>query len=82
MHSLYLLDVNLPDGSGIDLCDQIRARGGTAPIVVYSVDDSNEIPAMQAGANALVPKGVLLKDRLNQVLGSFENATSAADQVA
>jgi DNA-binding response OmpR family regulator len=82
VYSLYLLDVNLPDGSGIDLCDHIRASGGTAPIIVYSGDDSNETPAMQAGASAFVPKGVFLKDRLNQVMGCFENITSVADQVA
>jgi DNA-binding response OmpR family regulator len=81
-YSLYLLDVNLRDGSGIDLCDHIRAIGGTAPIIVYSGDESNETPAIQAGANAFVPKGVLLKDRLHQVLGCFENITSPTDQLA
>ncbi len=80
-YSLYLLDVNLPDGSGIDLCDYIRTMSGTSPIIVYSGDGSNESHAMRAGANAFIPKSSSLEGQLNQVLSYFENM-SPSEQVA
>jgi CheY-like chemotaxis protein len=72
-YSIFLLDVDLPDDSGIQLCDHIRAKGGTAPIIVYSGDGSYETPALKAGANGFVSMGFTLMDRLTQLLGSFES---------
>ncbi len=81
-YSLYLLDVNLPDGSGIALCEHIRHFGDTVPIVVYSADESNELPAMRAGANAFIPKGSTLDEQLDQVLNYFEKEPSEGERVA
>ncbi len=81
-YSLYLLDVNLPDGTGIHLCNHIRNLGESAPIIVYSADESNEALAMVAGANAFLSKSASLDDRLEEVLDSIEKLASRAERVA
>jgi DNA-binding response OmpR family regulator len=47
-----LLDSRLPDGSGLELCRQIRTVNQQTPIIFYSADAyPNQIEeAMQAGA--------------------------------
>jgi len=57
---LFILDLGLPDGSGIELIEEIRAREGRQPkILVLSVlgDQETVLAAVLAGAD-----GYLLKD--------------------
>lgn len=58
--SLALLDIGLPDGSGIDLIDELRAAGNPLPAVVLSAWSKPEliVRAISAGAT-----GYLLKER-------------------
>lgn len=55
---LYLLDSWLPDGSGLDLCRQIREFDKTTPILFYSAAayeiDRNQ--AIESGAQAYLIK--------------------------
>lgn len=55
---LYLLDSWLPDGSGLDLCKQIRQFDQTTPIVFYSAAayEMDRDLAMQSGAQAYLVK--------------------------
>lgn len=57
--SLALLDINLPDGSGIDLVRCIRQRCPDAYVVITTIfdDEQHILRALQAGAH-----GYLLKD--------------------
>lgn len=57
--SLALLDINLPDGSGLDLIRCIRQRCPDAYVVITTIFDDEEhlLRALQAGAH-----GYLLKD--------------------
>lgn len=69
---LFILDLGLPDGSGIDLIEEIRTRGGQEPrILVLSVlgDQETVLAAVLAGAD-----GYLLKD-----LDSLDIGRQAAD---
>lgn len=56
---VMLVDLGLPDGSGLDLIRAARARGLEARIVVVSVfgDVRNVIQAIEAGADGYVLKG-------------------------
>lgn len=53
-----LLDSHLPDGSGIDLCRQIRESNLNTPIIFYSADayPKRIEEAMQAGATKYLVK--------------------------
>jgi two-component system alkaline phosphatase synthesis response regulator PhoP len=57
-YDLYVLDNWLPDGSGIELCEKIRADGNRRPIVFTSaIGQRQEIElAMNAGADRYLVK--------------------------
>ncbi len=56
--SLILLDINLPDGSGIDLCTQIQASDPSTPIFFLSANDdlSQKVLGFSAGADDYITK--------------------------
>ena len=55
---LFVLDNWLPDGSGVELCKQIRASGNSAPIIFTSaISQRKDIDlAVDAGANRYLVK--------------------------
>ena len=57
-HDLWLLDVNLPDGSGIRLLERLRARFPGIPALAHTADDS---PLLHAQLRAAGFDGVLVK---------------------
>jgi DNA-binding NarL/FixJ family response regulator len=56
---MFLLDIDLPDGSGLDILEQIRARYPGAPVLFVSgmIDEEFAIRAMRGGASGFVEKG-------------------------
>lgn len=70
---LLLLDVNLPDGSGLDLLRQIRAGGDTTPVVLLTANDLelDEVTGLEAGADDYITKPftlAVLRARVNAQL--------------
>ena len=65
---LYLLDSRLPDGSGIDLCKQLRVAGRQTPIVFYSAAayEVDRDTAIRSGA-----QGYLVKPTTNGELATL-----------
>ena len=55
---LYLLDSRFPDGSGFDLCRQLREVNSETPVVFYTGDagTSDKEMGMNAGARAYLVK--------------------------
>ncbi len=55
---LLLLDLNLPDGNGLDLLNDLRAYGVPYPIWILSADASQQAhdTALQLGANMFMSK--------------------------
>jgi len=66
---ILLLDVNLPDGSGIDLCDYLRQTGFEKPIIMLigKGGENNVINGLNAGANDYITKPVRLSELLTRV---------------
>ena len=62
---LVVIDLNLPDGTGIDILHRIKSRGLSAHCIVATAydDDVNLLGALNAGAD-----GYLLKDQTNEQL--------------
>ncbi len=60
---LIVVDLNLPDGTGVDILRRIKTQGLTAYCVVATVydDDAHLLPALNAGAD-----GYLLKDQTGE----------------
>ncbi|MEM7062184.1 MAG: response regulator [Cyanobacteria bacterium P01_B01_bin.77] len=57
-YDLVVLDLNLPDGSGIDFCQVFRAGGYEQPILILSATDTpaQKVKALDAGADDYVVK--------------------------
>lgn len=67
-----VLDLNLPDGSGLDVISWIREHSQTMAIVMLTVsdEDSHLLAAMKSGASAYVKKSA----PLSQVISSLKAA--------
>ena len=66
---VLLVDVSLPDGSGLDLARATRERSTTMGIVVLTMynDDDTLLGALDAGASALVLKSASSDEVVNAV---------------
>lgn len=67
-----ILDINLPDGSGLDLCRQIR-RTSQVPIIMLTANDMelDIVSGLESGADDYVTKPfspAVLRARVNAVL--------------
>ena len=55
---LCLLDIRLPDGSGFQVCDAIRARGSTPILFLTACDDEvNTVRALETGGDDYIQIG-------------------------
>jgi len=70
---LVLLDVMLPDISGLTVCSQLRQRGRMEPIVMISAKDRTEdaISGIDAGADDYITKPFDLDVLLAKVRGAL-----------
>ncbi len=57
-YDLVVLDLGLPDGDGLDLCESIRARGTAVPILMLTARDSlsDKVIGLDAGADDYLTK--------------------------
>ena len=56
--AIFLLDWNLPEYSGLQICESIREKGISSPVIFLTARDTTEdiIKGLQAGANDYIKK--------------------------
>ncbi|MBR1810900.1 MAG: response regulator transcription factor [Clostridia bacterium] len=76
---LLLLDVMLPDGSGFDFCEKIRADGSRIPILfITACDDELQIVrGLDAGADDYVTKPFKLRELLSRIRALLRRSGTA-----
>ncbi len=81
--ALILLDLHLPDGSGLDLLRDWRAAGVTAPVVVITAETGAEtaVAAIRAGASDFISKPVT-RERLTLTVRNTLEQQSLKNTVA
>src|SRR4051812_2016146 len=82
---VLIIDVNLGDGSGIDLVRHVRAQREMAGLVVCTMydDDDNLLAALEAGASGLILKQAPTEDVVNAARRAAAAPTTfAADGLA
>ena len=91
-YDLYLLDVVLPDGNGLELCGSIRQRSHS-PIVILTVkgDLADVVDGLEAGADDYVSKPFRMQEvtariraqlrRANRTHQGHESAVRVGDLV-
>lgn len=55
---LLILDINLPDGSGLELLRRLRAAGDRTPVILLTANDLelDEVTGLEAGADDYITK--------------------------
>ncbi len=71
-YDLLILDVNLPDGSGLELLEQVRRQSG-APIILLTANDmeTDVVAGLESGADDYITKPfslAILRARVNAQL--------------
>lgn len=70
--ALALVDLGLPDGSGVELIEVLAARGTLCVVATVFDDDAHLFPALRAGA-----QGYVLKDQAQDSLGDLLQGIAA-----
>ena len=63
---LILLDIQMPDGNGVEICKRLRSDGFTKPIVILTAKNAEAdiIEGLEAGANDYVTKPIRMGELL------------------
>jgi two-component system, OmpR family, KDP operon response regulator KdpE len=77
-----ILDLVLPDGSGIDVCRELR-RWTNAPVLVLSAlgDEQEKIAALDAGADDYVTKPFGIEELLARLRAALRRVDAPTDPV-
>lgn len=75
---ILLLNVNMPDGTGIDFCDFLRQNGFDKPIIMLTGKGSENdvIKCLNVGANDYITKPVRYGDLLGRVRSQLRRFNS------
>ena len=75
---LFILDINLPDGSGLDFCQELRVAGYSVPILMLTANDTelDMVTGLERGADDYITKPfslAVLRARVDALLrrGSY-----------
>src|SRR2546429_4890716 len=71
-----LLEVNLPDMSGFDVCRELRRQGGDVPIILVSSrsEEIDVVVGLEIGADDYVTKPVRLRELTARVAANLRRA--------
>jgi DNA-binding NarL/FixJ family response regulator len=69
---VIVLDINLPDGNGIDVCRALTEANPALVVLLLSADVLNDPRAADCGAAAFLPKGKLASADLAGLLGGAD----------
>ncbi len=73
---LFILDVRLPDGSGLDFCRQMRQSGLRQPILILTVarEEIDKVLGLEMGADDYLTKPYSLRELLARVRALLRRA--------
>jgi DNA-binding response OmpR family regulator len=78
-----LLEVNLPDMSGFDVCRELRRRGTDVPIIMISsrADEIDVVVGLEIGADDYVTKPVRLRELTARVAANLRRARPDGQEI-
>ncbi len=73
---LIILDVRLPDGSGFDICRQMRQIGMRQPIIMLTVrrDEIDKVLGLEVGADDYMTKPYSLRELVSRIRAQLRRA--------
>jgi two-component system, OmpR family, response regulator len=80
---ILLLDVNLPDGSGFDLCRDVRRNGSRLPILMLTArsDEDSVVTGFEAGANDYIRKPFSNRELLARIQSHLKEPFARDEQI-
>jgi two-component system response regulator VicR len=74
--SIVLLEVTLPDGSGFDVCRELRRSDPSSPVIMMSTrsDEIDVVVALEIGADDYVTKPLRLRELAARVAAHLRRA--------
>ncbi|HLK24678.1 MAG TPA: response regulator transcription factor [Caulobacteraceae bacterium] len=80
---LIVLDINLPDLDGREVCRRLKANGVRAPVVMLTAATSEEdtVQGLDAGANAYLPKPFKMSVLLAHIRAQLRSHEQSEDAV-
>jgi DNA-binding response OmpR family regulator len=76
---LVLLDLMLPDLSGIEVCRQIRTRNGALPVIMLTAktEEIDKVVGLEVGADDYVTKPFSMRELLARIRALLRRSTRA-----
>ena len=78
---LVLLDVNMPELDGLEVCRQIRASGSEVPVLMLTarVEVGDRVLGLDAGADDYLPKPFALEELLARIRALLRRERTVSD---
>lgn len=78
---LILLDLDLPDGNGFDICQRLRARGFQKPIIILTGqnDEKDIVKGLGEGANDYIAKPMRFSELFSLVCAQLRQYKTSDD---
>ncbi len=80
---VILLDINLPDGDGRDICRVMRKNGVSAPIIMLTslTEEGDTVAGLESGANDYVTKPFNLNVLIARIRAQIRSHQASEDAV-
>jgi two-component system, OmpR family, response regulator QseB len=81
--SAVLLDIGLPDGSGLDVLAWLRKNGNSVPVIMLTARDTvdDRVRGLDAGADDYLPKPFAIPELLSRVRALCRRSAGFAEQI-
>ena len=81
-----LLDINLPDGSGLELLKEIKKQKASLPVILLTANDTDRdiVQGLETGADDYITKPFslsVLRARVNTQLRKIEDAAGGTNKI-
>ncbi len=79
-YDIIILDLMLPNLSGIEICRRLRAEGITSPIIMLTAKDdvSDKVTGLDVGANDYMTKPFAIEELLARMRVALKNSDKVA----
>lgn len=80
-YDLLLLDVGLPDGTGFEVCEWVRGRGSTVPIIFLTAMDEevNVVRGLDGGGDDYITKPFKLGELCSRIRALLRRSQGSAN---
>lgn len=82
-YEMIILDLGLPDGDGLDLCQTIREKGITTPILILTAEQETDmkVKCLQLGADDYLTKPFDTEELVARIEAISRRSSSGDDKV-